>query len=193
MTNELLTPENVCLQVIDVQEKLMTRIHQVERVVATVALMMRCAAILKLPVVANTQYVKGLGPYVGVLEDLAVGLPRFDKSEFNALANHDTESFFAALPEAVTTVALVGVETHICVYQTAMALMKRGKKVWIVSDAVSARRERDHQAGLNRLAAEGAILGPAEMLIYELLGKAGTPAFKQILPLIVAHDQLLAS
>jgi len=189
MAHELLAPHNVCLQVIDVQEKLMARIDQVERVTAAVALMMRCAAILKVPVVANTQYAKGLGPYVGVLETLAAGIPRFDKSEFNALANAETASFFATLSETVSTVALVGVETHICVYQTAMAILARGKKVWIVTDAVSSRRERDHLAGLQRLAAQGAILGPAEMLIYELLGKAGTPEFKQVLPLIVAHDQ----
>lgn len=189
MAQELLAPHNVCLQVIDVQEKLMARIDQVERVTATVALMMRCAAILRLPIVANTQYAKGLGPYVGVLETLAAGVPRFDKSEFNALANAETAAFFDTLSKTVTTVALVGVETHICVYQTAMALLAKGKKVWIVTDAVSSRRERDHLAGLQRLAAQGAILGPAEMLIYELLGKAGTPEFKQVLPLIVDHEQ----
>jgi nicotinamidase-related amidase len=190
MASQLLTPDNVCLQVIDVQEKLMAKIHQVERVTATVELMMRAAAILKLPVVANTQYAKGLGPYVGNLELLAATVPRFDKTDFNALANGETKRFFDSLAKTVHTVVVVGVETHICVYQTAMALMASGKRVWVVSDAVSARRERDHLAGLNRLAAEGAIIGPAEMLIYELLGKAGTPVFKQVLPLIVAHDNL---
>jgi nicotinamidase-related amidase len=192
MAHQLLTPNNVCLQVIDVQEKLMAKIDQVERVTATVELMMRCAAILQLPVVANTQYIKGLGPYVGNLELLAASVPRFDKTDFNALANGETKRFFDTLAETVHTVAVVGVETHICVYQTAMALMASGKRVWIVSDAVSARRERDHLAGLKRLASAGAIIGPAEMLIYELLGKAGTPAFKQVLPLIVAHDNLCA-
>lgn len=191
MTHQLLTPDTVCLQVIDVQEKLMARIDQAASVTATVALMMRCAAILQLPMVANTQYAKGLGPYVEVLETLAVEIPRFDKKSFNALAEPETARFIDTLPEKVRTVALVGVETHICVYQTAMALMARGKQVWIVSDAVSSRRERDHLAGLHRLAAAGAILGPAEMLIYELLGQAGTPEFKQVLPLIVAHEQQL--
>jgi hypothetical protein len=105
MASQLLTPDNVCLQVIDVQEKLMAKIHQVERVTATVELMMRAAAILKLPVVANTQYAKGLGPYVGNLELLAATVPRFDKTDFNALANGETKRFFDTLAETVHTVA----------------------------------------------------------------------------------------
>ncbi len=191
MRHQLLVPQDVCLQVIDVQEKLMAKIHQADRVTATVELMMRCAAILHLPVVANTQYSKGLGPYVAPLEALAEGMTRFDKTEFNALANRETATFFDALPTTVNTVALVGVETHICVYQTAMALLARGLRVWVVSDGVSARRESDHQAGLSCLAAAGVIVGPAEMLVYELLGKAGTTEFKEILPLIVARDQII--
>lgn len=184
MTNSLLNPSNVCLHIVDVQEKLMAKIHDADRVVSTVEFMIRCAKIFKLPLLGNTQYAKGLGPYVAKLEELVADIQRFDKVEFNALANKETEAFFDRLPKTVTTIVLVGVETHICIYQTTIGLLERGLKVWIVADGVSSRKASDHQAGLNCLQSAGAIIGPAEMLIYELLGKAGTTEFKKVLPLI---------
>ena len=183
--NGLLTPENCCLQIIDIQESLMAKIHGAEAVAATIELMVHCAKILEIPALANTQYKKGLGPYVASVEPLVSNLPQFDKVEFNALANEETAAFIGKLPKTVTTMVLVGVETHICIYQTAMGLLTKGFFVWVVSDGVSSRSELDHQQGLARLEKMGAVVGPAEMLIYELLGKAGTPAFKAVLPHII--------
>lgn len=189
MQNKLLAPENVCLQVVDVQKTLMSKIHGVEKVSSTVELMIRCSQVLGIPVVANTQYKKGLGPYVENVETLVTDIPQFDKVEFNAVANKETETFIDGLPQSVTTIALVGVETHICIYQTAMGLLQKGLDVWVVTDGVSSRNLDDHRDGLARLQTVGASLGPAEMLIYELLGKAGSQEFKQILPFIIGRDQ----
>lgn len=189
MNKRLLAPENVCLQIIDVQQSLMAKIHETEKVAATVELMVRCAGIFEIPVLANTQYKKGLGPYVHNVAALITDIPQFDKVEFNALANRETASFIDELPKAVTTIILVGVETHICIYQTAMGLLEKGKAVWVVSDGVSSRMVSDHRDGLARLQSLGAAIGPAEMLIYELLGKAGTSEFKKILPYIIARNE----
>ncbi len=189
MKKRLLVPRNVCLQVIDVQQRLMTRITGANEVAATVEFMIRCAKILGVPVIANTQYKKGLGPYVPNVEVLVEDILRIDKVEFNAAANGETESFFDGLPKEVDTIILVGVETHICIYQTALGLMDKGFDVWVVTDGVSSRNIDDHHAGLRRMQSLGVSLGPAEMLIYELLGKAGSPQFKEILPLIVARDE----
>lgn len=183
----LLKPENCCLHIIDLQKSLMARIHEAERVVATAGLMLQFARVVKMPILANTQYKKGLGLYVPEMEALMEGIPRPDKVEFNALANAETRAHIAALPTTVTTVILVGVETHICIYQTAAGILANGLVPWIVEDAVSARSARNHQLALERLREMGAIIGPAEMLIYELLGRAGTPIFKEVLPLIVNH------
>jgi nicotinamidase-related amidase len=188
MKKRLLAPENVCLQIIDVQESLMAKIHGAKRVATTVGLMIRCAEIMGVPIVANTQYKKGLGPYVPELEPLVEGIDRFDKVEFNALANGPTAAYIAKLPESVTTVALVGVETHICIYQTAMGLLDRGLDVWVVTDGVSSRKVEDHQDGLARMRSMGVSIGPAEMLVYEMLGRAGSPEFKKVLPHIIARD-----
>jgi len=184
-TGELLTADRCYLHVIDVQESLMRQIYGAEHVASIVGLMVKFAEIMGIPVLANTQYKKGLGPYIQELEELSAAIPRPDKVEFNALANAETLALVEKLPEKVNNVILVGVETHICIYQTAMGALARGLTPWVVSDGVSSRRKEHHEAGLVRLADCGANVGPGEMLIYELLGRAGTPQFKKVLPLIL--------
>ncbi|MFV0438626.1 MAG: isochorismatase family protein [Desulfopila sp.] len=188
---EGVTAGNCYLHVIDVQERLMQQIEGAEQVASVVAMMMKCASIMDIPVLANTQYKKGLGPYLPELEELAATLARPDKVEFNAFANTETVALVERLPRTVQHVILVGVETHICIYQTAMGALARGLTPWIVSDGVGSRRTDHHRAGLARLAACGARVGPAEMLIYELLGRAATPEFKKVLPLILAQSQVV--
>lgn len=189
MKKRLLAPENVCLQIIDVQQSLMAKINGAQEVISTIELMIRCAKILGLPIVANTQYKKGLGPYVAGIEPLIEDIPQIDKTEFNAVAGNETASFVDGLPSEVDTIVLVGVETHICIYQTAMGLLAKGLNVWVVTDGVSSRNRDEHQVGLLRMQNMGVCLGSLEMLVYELIGKAGTPAFKEILPLIIARDK----
>jgi len=189
MKKRLLAPGNVCLQIIDVQQRLMAKIKGAERMTATVEFMVRSAKILGIPILANTQYKKGLGPYLPSVEALVADLPQFDKTEFNAVADSETEAFIDGLPGEVDTIILVGVETHICIYQTTMGLLAKGLNVWIVTDGVSSRTEEDHRAGLSRLQAMGVALGTSEMLVYELIGRAGSPEFKQMLPLIIARNE----
>ncbi len=186
MTTSLHRPENCCLHIIDPQQSLMAHIHEAGRVTANISRLLACARILKMPILANTQYKKGLGPYVPQLEEMMTDdIPRPDKTEFNALANLETRALVNRLPETVTTLILVGVETHICIYQTAMGALECGLTPWVVADAVSSRTQVNYELGLARLAAAGAIVGPAEMIIYELLGRAGTPEFKAMLPHVV--------
>lgn len=189
MKKRLLAPGNVCLQIIDVQQSLMSKIEGADKVAATVEFMIRCAKIFGIPIISNTQYKKGLGPYISSVESLLGDIPQIDKTEFNAVANGETESCLDGLPKEIDTIILVGVETHICIYQTAMGLLAKGLDVWVISDGVSSRNIDDHQIGLLRLQCMGVSLGSSEMLIYELLGKAGSPEFKQILPIIIARDE----
>lgn len=182
---KLLKPETCYLHVIDLQVSLMNRIHGAERVAEKTKFLLQCAEILDISVIANTQYKKGLGVYVPELESLVENIPRPDKVEFNAFANAETANLINRLPPAVSSVILVGVETHICVYQTAMGALERGLTPYVVSDCVSSRREEYHKEGLDRIKAVGGVVGSAEMILYELLGQAGTEKFKKILPLIV--------
>lgn len=185
MTISLLQPVHCCLHIIDPQQKLMNHIHEADRVTANIIRLIECAKILKMPILANTQYKKGLGLYVPALEERMADIPRPDKTEFNALANPETQALVDNLSDSVTTLILAGVETHICIYQTAMGALERGLTPWVVADAVSSRTRTNHELGLARLTAAGAIVGPAEMIIYELLGRAGTPEFKAMLPYVV--------
>jgi hypothetical protein len=185
MKNTLVRPADCYLHVIDPQQSLMAHVYDAERVSTVIKFMLTGAGILNIPIIANTQYKKGLGPYVAELESLMEGIPRPDKTEFSALANEETEKLVDALPDSVNTMILVGVETHICIYQTAMGALERGLIPWVVADGVSSRSRENHGLGLAMLRAAGAKVGPAEMIIYELLGKAGTPKFKEILPFIL--------
>ena len=181
----MLKPENCYLHIIDPQERLMSQIYEAERVVDTIMKMVHCAKILELPIIANTQYKKGLGSYVPELEALMNDIPRPDKIEFNAVDNSATKGLINNLPTVVNTAILVGVETHICIYQTAIGLKNLGITPWFVADGVSSRSDTNSNLGLARLQSIGAAVGPAEMIIYELLGKAGTAQFKAVLPHIL--------
>lgn len=185
MSQKLLKPENCYLHIVDPQERLMSQIYEANRVVRTIKKMIHCARILGLPIIANTQYKKGLGLYVPELEELMGGIERLDKIEFNGLANSETKKLVKALPASVTTGILVGVETHICIYQTALGMQEMALQPWVVADGVSSRLKENTELGLSQLQTKGASIGPAEMIVYELLGQAGTAEFKKVLPHIV--------
>lgn len=188
MKKNLIESGSVCLHVVDVQKSLMSKIARVGEVAENIGLLLQCAKIMGVPVLASTQYKKGLGPYVASLETLVADVPQFDKVTFSAAADPATAAHLDSLKPTVKTVILVGVETHICVYQTALGLMDQGFAVWVVADAVSSRNRADHDVGLARMQSVGASIGSTEMLIYELLGRAGTKEFKEILPFIVERD-----
>jgi nicotinamidase-related amidase len=86
------------------------------------------------------------------------------------------------LPGQRNTVLLCGMETHICVMQTALGALREGYLVHVASDAVSSRAELNWKIGLDRMRSAGAILSSTEMMIYELLRSSGAPAFKELLP-----------
>jgi nicotinamidase-related amidase len=86
------------------------------------------------------------------------------------------------LPGPRTTALLCGMETHICVMQTALGALREGYLVHVASDAVSSRTELNWRIGLDRMRAAGAILSSTEMMIYELLRSSGAPAFRELLP-----------
>jgi nicotinamidase-related amidase len=177
-----LLPRQCCLFVIDPQERLMAHIHEAARVSRNIGLMIHLAAVLDMPVVACTQYKKGIGPFVPELAPLLADKPCIDKTEFNAVANRGMKRLLSELPASVHTLLLCGVESHICVWQTAVGAIQEGYEVQVVADAISSRTPENDAYGKQRLREIGAVLAPAEMIIYDFLQKAGTPAFKAMLP-----------
>ena len=176
----LLRPEDCALAVIDIQEKLLPPIHEKERLMRNAVLLVRLANILKLPVIVSTQYEKGLGPTVAEISSLIPDAKPVDKLEFGCFGNGEYCSTVGGLANR-RTLLLCGMESHICVTQTALGALNQGLNVHVAADAVSSRTELNWKLGLNRMQAAGAVISSTEMMIYELLAKSGTPAFKEML------------
>lgn len=177
-----LEAENCALLVIDIQEKLLPPIYERERLVRNSQLLIRLARILDVPVIASTQYAKGLGKTVSDVASLLPNGDIVDKLQFSCFGSDVFCSLVKNLPGNRNTMLLCGMETHICVMQTALAALRNGYLVHVASDAVSSRSEWNWKVGLERMRAAGAIISSTEMMIYELLRASGTPAFKEILP-----------
>jgi nicotinamidase-related amidase len=172
--------DDCVLGVIDIQERLLPPIFEKERLLRNSQLLIRLANILSLPVVVSTQYSKGLGQTVPEIASLLPHVSPVDKLEFGCFGNGEFCSAIGVLAGR-NTLLLCGMESHICVMQTALGALNQGLTVHVAADAVSSRSELNWKLGLERMRAAGAVLSSAEMMIYELLGKSGSPAFKEML------------
>jgi nicotinamidase-related amidase len=177
-----LEAEHCALIVVDVQEKLLPPIFEKERLLKNSQLLIRLAGILKLPVLASTQYMKGLGKTVPEIASLLPEIEPIDKQIFSCFGSDAFCSALKRLPGNRNTLLLCGMEAHICVMQTALGALREGYIVHVASDAVSSRTEWNWHVGLERMRAAGAIISSTEMIIYELLRSSGAPAFKELLP-----------
>jgi nicotinamidase-related amidase len=177
-----LKAEHCALLVIDIQEKLLPPIFQRERLVRNSQLLIRLAGILKVPVLVSTQYAKGLGQTVPEIASLLPEAQPIDKQMFSCFGSDVFCSMLKRLPGTRNTVLLCGMESHICVMQTALGALNGGYIVHVASDAVSSRSESNWKIGLERMRAAGAILSSTEMMTYELLRSSGTEAFRELLP-----------
>ncbi len=182
MARRPLIAEQCVLIVVDMQEKLLPPIWEKERLVRNVQLLIRTAGILKIPALVTTQYAKGLGNTVPEIASLLPESSAIDKTMFSCFGSEAFCSTLKRLPGPRTTVLLCGMETHICVMQTALAALRDGYLVHVASDAVSSRTEANWRVGLDRMQAAGAILSSTEMMIYELLRASNAPAFRELLP-----------
>ena len=177
-----LASANCALLVIDIQQKLLPPIHEGERLVKNSQLMIRLAKIMKLPVLVTTQYEKGLGKTVPEIASLLPDQTIFDKQEFSCFGNEGFCAAAKSLPQQRKTLLLCGMETHICVLQTALGALAQDYTVHVAADAVGSRSELNWNIGLDRMRAAGAVISSTETILYELLGGSGGPAFKEMLP-----------
>jgi nicotinamidase-related amidase len=168
------------LLVIDVQEKLMAKIPQAANLTRNLAFLVDAARLLKMPVAATEQYPRGLGPTVPQLVERLPQRP--DKVAFSCCAVPQIVEDFrtAARPKLV----LAGIEAHVCVLQTALDLLALDFRVYIPADAVASRYAIDHEFALRRLEQAGAIVTTSEAAVFEWIGGAGHPQFKQVSALV---------
>jgi nicotinamidase-related amidase len=172
---------DTALLVIDVQEKLVPHIPDAEVLTRNIAFLIDGARILGIPVLATEQYPKGLGATVPMLRARLTDIP--EKVAFSSCAVPQIPD--ALERDARVKVVLAGIETHVCVLQTALDLLSRGQRVYIAADSVASRYRIDHECALRRLEQAGAILVTAEMAVFEWVGEAGTPRFKEISRLVL--------
>ncbi len=177
-----LDADRCALLVIDIQQKLLPPIFQKEQLVRNTQLLLRAAGILKIPMLLSTQYAKGLGDTVPEISSLLGDTQAIDKTLFSCFGSDAFCAVIKRLPAQRNTLLLCGMESHICVMQTALGALREGYLVHIASDAVSSRTEWNWQIGLDRMRAAGAIISSTEMMIYELMRSSSSAAFKELLP-----------
>ena len=179
-----LNPDQCALIVIDIQEKLLAPIFEKERLVRNSQLLIRLAGILKIPTLLSTQYSKGLGNTIPEVASLLPEARPVEKVAFSCFGSDVFCSAVKRLPGNRNTLVLCGMESHICVAQTALAALRQGYLVHVASDAVSSRTEWNWNVGLERMRSAGAVISSTEMVMYEALGSAGTSEFKAMLQYI---------
>jgi nicotinamidase-related amidase len=182
MARRPLEAEQCALVVIDIQEKLLPPIFQKELLVRNSQLLIRAASTLKIPSLVSTQNAKALGGTVPEVASLLAGTEAIDKTLFSCFGSDAFCSLLKRLPGQRNTLLLCGMESHICVTQTALAALRDGYVVHVASDAVSSRTEWNWKIGLERMRAAGAVISSTEMMIYELMRSSSSAAFKELLP-----------
>jgi hypothetical protein len=180
-----LTAASSVLVVVDVQDKLQPAMPTAAALVRTVGFLLDAAALVGVPARATEQYPKGLGPTTA---DLARRLPP-ELPAKTAFSCCGAAGFLADLRSlARTDVVLVGMETHVCVAQTAFDLIEAGFRVFLPVDAVSSRFAVDHDSAVRRLERAGVVVTSAEAVGFEWIADAAHPQFKAFSKLVIAKS-----
>lgn len=183
ITTDAIDARASALVLVDFQARLMPAIHDAANVVANAVLLGRAARTLGIPVVGTEQNPAGLGPNVD-----AVGAEcarTLAKTHFDACADGLVELMDEACPDRAQVI-VAGCEAHVCMLQTALGLLRAGRRVWVVGNASGSRRPADHEAAMRRLARAGATIVTHEMVIFEWLADCGHPRFREVLALVKA-------
>jgi len=177
-----ITRTHAGLVVLDIQERLLPAICENARVVQNAVRLLKGAAVLGLPIIVTEQYRKGIGATVPEIAGVIAEFAPLEKLTFSACG---APGFLEALAaRGLTDLALCGIEAHVCVSQTCLDLLDRGFRCFVVADAISSRTAANHRLAVERMRQAGAVIVSTEMLLFELLERAGTDEFKQVLALV---------
>lgn len=171
-----ITAQNSAFLFIDVQEKLVGMLRK-DKAAKKSEILAKTAKILNIKTILTEQYPQGLGATIPTVKyNLPDSAKFFEKTSFNALL---TDGIKEAIGD-VKNVFIFGIETHICVYQTSLALLENGYNVFVVKDACASRETDEFKAGINLMEKEGAKILTTEMVIFELLKSSKHPNFKEV-------------
>lgn len=178
----LIERDKSCLLVVDVQEKLAPAMTDPASVIRNAGILMRAAARLGVPLVVSEQYPQGLGPTVPELRALAPESARLAKVSFSCADDPALQQRVKAVQRSLIVIA--GLEAHVCVLQSALGFRQAGYETVVVADAISSRAPASREAALQRLRENGVEVATTEMVVFEWLGQAATPEFKELSKLI---------
>ena len=178
----IFTADRTILVLIDVQEKLAPLMHERDACVGAMSQLLKGATALRVPVIWMEQLPEKMGETIPELREVLAGLTPIAKGAFSCCGE---PAFRDALrTSGCTHVLLAGIESHVCVYQTAADLLTDGFKVKVIADAVSSRTAANRQAGLDAARAAGAGIATVEMILFELMRDSAHPAFRDILKIV---------
>ena len=181
--------EDALLVVVDVQERLAVTMDRRSEVIAATMRLVKTAQLVGVPVIVTRQYPEGLGQTERGLEEAIASVEesghpvhRADKLAFDCFADPG----FRELVESGgrRQIVLTGMETHICIAQTALDALRSGLEVQIVADACCSRSAAANDVALDRLRGAGAVVTSSESVMYELVGAAGTDEFRGLLRIV---------
>jgi nicotinamidase-related amidase len=174
----MFTAEDTVLIIIDIQEKLFRVIHEKETLSANTVKLIKGIRLLDIPVILTEQNPAGLGPTLSEISSLLPDIEPITKFDFSCCKE---EAFLQKLDESKRNqIILCGIETHICVYQTALDLADMGYEVQVAVDCVSSRTTINHDTALTRMGLEGIMPASIEMILFEILRTAKHDKFKEI-------------
>mgnify|MGYP000342016265 CR=1 FL=1 len=180
--SKILNRSKSALLVIDIQERILPVIFEHERVINNSIKLIKGFKTLDLPVYYTEQYPKGLGPTAALVKEALEDAKAIEKMSFSCSG---APGLFDELKNKnIEQVVLCGVESHVCVMQTALDLLANDFHVHVAADAVSSRREFDFKIALNRMQSNGAEITLTESVLFELLEVCGTDSFKAISRLV---------
>ncbi|UCD09711.1 MAG: hydrolase [Dehalococcoidales bacterium] len=178
----MFTAEDTTLIIIDIQEKLFRIMHEKDDLSANTLKLVKGIRVLEIPIIVTEQNPAGLGPTIPELSSLLLDIKPITKFDFSCC---NEEIFLRKLDELKRNqVILCGIETHICVYQTAIDLSDMGYEVQVVTDCVSSRTPANRDTALTRMELEGVMPTSTEMVLFEILGTAKHDKFKEISAII---------
>lgn len=181
-----ISPEGAALLVVDMQERLFPKIADKESTARHVCCAVRAASLLGMTVLTAEQYVRGLGPTIpdvkSALEESGAP-PPIEKRAFSCFGE---PAFVEAFEKSdIKTLAVCGIEAHVCVLQTALDALARNIEVFLITDASGSRKTSHKEAAVTRLRDAGGIAGPLEMLVFEMMRTSEHPAFREVQRLIL--------
>ena len=180
--DDLVHPEKALLLVVDMQEAFAAPIENFDAIAQRTRIILAAAQQLQLPILATEQYPKGLGRTVEPLRSQLAHATIFEKTAFSCLADNAVAHRLQA--SGRTQILLAGVETHVCILQTALDLLASGCRPYVLADAVGSRRPLDRDVALQRMQCHGVSISTTEAAILEIVQDSRNDAFKAIRTLI---------